>query len=211
MSLRHHTTVRPGRRDAVASTLWPARSRPRSPSRTASSSQIPLMSDTQQADEVAMRSIDHPRRTRRARVRRDEGISFVEILVCVVLIGTTVVATLTALRVSIIGGTVHRDHANAHAWLQSASDVLYAREKFDCTTTLALTTARETTSGRPIRRPSNAVPNPEDWTNSPDHDHRHPVVELAGLGPGRSDVEFYFGTECQDAIGTSRCSRSPSK
>lgn len=56
--------------------------------------------------------------------RRDSGATLIEILVSIVLIGTAVVATLGALRISMVGGTIHRDHANAHAWLQSASDVL---------------------------------------------------------------------------------------
>jgi len=155
------------------------------------------MSDTQQADEVAMRSIDHPRRARRARVRRDEGISFVEILVCVVLIGTTVVATLTALRVSIVGGTIHRDHSNAHAWLQSASDVLYAYDKVDCSTALADGGKADIISKYQLI--VNPVDNPEGWLNQ-----QIKVVDVQFWNATDTDndgiVEYRFGTVCQDSI-----------
>ncbi len=36
------------------------------------------------------------------------------------------------MRASIVGGTIHRDHSRAHAWLQSASDILYAEPKVGC-------------------------------------------------------------------------------
>lgn len=129
--------------------------------------------------------------------RRDSGTTLVEILVSVVLIGTVVVAMLGALRVSILGGTIHRDHANAHAWLQSASDVLYASEKEDCDTSLS-------DGGRsaiidkyqPI---VDAVANPEGWTNS-----QIQVVGLDFWNATDTDrdgiVEYRFGPVCQDSI-----------
>lgn len=40
------------------------------------------------------------------------------------LLGTAVVATLTAARVTIIGTTIQRDHSKAHEWLQSASEIV---------------------------------------------------------------------------------------
>ncbi len=51
-------------------------------------------------------------------------MSFIEVLVAIVLLGTAVVGTLTALRATVIGTTIERDHARAHAWLQSASELL---------------------------------------------------------------------------------------
>ena len=40
---------------------------------------------------------------------------------------------LTLLTVTIRASTTERDHANAHAWLQTASDVLYGASRADCT------------------------------------------------------------------------------
>lgn len=54
----------------------------------------------------------------------DSGLSLVEILVSVVLLGTVGVALLASLQATILGSRVGRDHAQAHEWLQSATEVL---------------------------------------------------------------------------------------
>lgn len=61
----------------------------------------------------------------RADCRCDAGVSFIEILVAVVLLGTVVLATLTALRTTIVGSETNKDHASAHAWLQAAADAIH--------------------------------------------------------------------------------------
>lgn len=70
---------------------------------------------------------------RDARRDRDAGVTLVELLIAVVLLGTGVAAMLTALTVTISATATERDHANAHAWLQSAADTLYRSERMDCT------------------------------------------------------------------------------
>jgi type II secretory pathway pseudopilin PulG len=59
-------------------------------------------------------------------------VSLIEILIAVVLMGTVVTATLTGLHATIAASALDRDHANAHAWLQTAADMLYARELVPC-------------------------------------------------------------------------------
>ena len=54
----------------------------------------------------------------------DAGLSLVEILVSIVLLGTVGVALLVSLQATIIGSRIERDHAQAHEWLQSATEVL---------------------------------------------------------------------------------------
>lgn len=49
-----------------------------------------------------------------------------------VITGTLVVATLSLLTGTIGASAIDRDHSNAHAWLQTASDMLYAREPVHC-------------------------------------------------------------------------------
>lgn len=66
------------------------------------------------------------------RRRRDAGVSLLEILISIALLSTVVVATLTTMRTSITASALDRDHANAHAWLQTAADMLYARELIPC-------------------------------------------------------------------------------
>lgn len=139
--------------------------------------------------------------TRSSRSRRyeanDRGITLVEILVSVVLIGTAVVATLTTLRVSITAGTVHRDHSNAHAWLQSASDVLYAQKKEDCDTAAA--DGGKSAILAKYQPVVDVVANPETWANS-----QIRIVDLKFWNASDTDndgiVEYRFGTVCQDSI-----------
>jgi hypothetical protein len=57
----------------------------------------------------------------------------VEILISIVLIGMTVGATLTALSTTIMASTFNQRHANAHAWLQTSADMLYASPLGQCT------------------------------------------------------------------------------
>ena len=63
---------------------------------------------------------------------RDRGVSVIEILLAIVLIGLTMGAILTTLRVTIMASATDRDHSNAHAWLQTSADVLYARTLVPC-------------------------------------------------------------------------------
>jgi hypothetical protein len=69
-------------------------------------------------------SSDTPNVRAPTRRRRDSGSTFIEVLVSIVLLGTVVVATLAALRTTVIGTAIERDHARAHEWLQSASEIL---------------------------------------------------------------------------------------
>lgn len=65
---------------------------------------------------------------------RDRGASFIELLVSIVLLGLAVVATLTAMRATIIGTTLERDHSKAQQWLQSAVGVIEGVNFADCNT-----------------------------------------------------------------------------
>jgi len=57
-----------------------------------------------------------------ARGAPDDGFTFIELLVAIVLLGTVVVATLAGLRAAIVAGTVDDNHSKTYAWLQAASD-----------------------------------------------------------------------------------------
>jgi hypothetical protein len=65
---------------------------------------------------------------------RDRGVSFIEVLVSIVLLGTAVVFILVAVRVSVIGTRLERDHSKAHQWLQSAVGVIEDEPFGDCVT-----------------------------------------------------------------------------
>lgn len=82
----------------------------------------------------------------------------VEILITVVLLGLSIGATLTLLATTIQATATTRDHANAHAWLQTAADVLYARDPEACTDMTTMASGYETTI--------QTTENPEDWPAS---------------------------------------------
>ena len=60
--------------------------------------------------------------------RRDRGFTLIEIVIGVALMGLVVGGTMTLLGTTIRASRLDRDHSNAHAWLQTASDMLYARD-----------------------------------------------------------------------------------
>lgn len=78
---------------------------------------------------------EDPRR-RRFDARRDRGVTFVELLVAIVLLGTVGVGVLAALRVSVDATRLERDHSRAYQWLQSANGVLQATPRVSCGYTL---------------------------------------------------------------------------
>lgn len=78
----------------------------------------------------------------------------------IVLLGMTVSALLVTLRTSVNASSLNRDHANAHAWLQSASDVLYGSPREDCGTIAASDAADVADVYEDIIR---ATSNPEGW------------------------------------------------
>jgi hypothetical protein len=95
--------------------------------------------------------------------RSDEGVTLIEILIGIVLLGTVVSATLTGLITVITAGTVHRDHANAHAWLQTGADMLYARELYDCDPAIDATTEISNTIAA-YEATVQQTDNPEGWS-----------------------------------------------
>ena len=118
----------------------------------------------------------------------------VEVLVAIVLLGGIVGATLTALRATVLSGTIHRDHTNAHAWLQSASDLLYARDTVPCN-------AGAADQGRgavldAYNLTADAVQNPQGWL-----DPQITVIDVQFWngtdlnGDGR--IDYRFATTCQ--------------
>ncbi len=74
------------------------------------------------------RSTDVGRRVR----HRDAGLSLVEVLVAVVLLGMTGTAVLGAMATSITGSAVSRTHAAGLVWLQSSSDYLSTTPYIGC-------------------------------------------------------------------------------
>lgn len=129
---------------------------------------------------------------------RDRGVTLIEIVISVVLISTIVLGTMAALRTTTIAGTRHRDHSNAHAWLQSASDILYASPKIACDASL-------TDNGESVVRSAyntivDGVPHPQNWSTW--QIRVVPNVEFwnAGNLDADPDIEYYFGPDCDPSL-----------
>jgi hypothetical protein len=78
--------------------------------------------------------------------------------------GTAVLAVVGAVRTSIIGSRLERDHARAHQWLQSAIGVMQAAPRVSCDDLGSYATGEENVrmSYQTIIR-SNPVLNPPGW------------------------------------------------
>jgi hypothetical protein len=131
----------------------------------------------------------------RGRPDRDSGLSLVEILVAVVLLGTAVLATLTALRGTIIGTETERDHAKAYQWLQSAVGVLKASDRVGCDlgpADVGYTTGEEKVRLTYQQTIRDGVVNPVGWAD----------YQLRIVGP----VEVWDGTQYWDpAVAPQPC------
>ncbi|HEY5663025.1 MAG TPA: hypothetical protein VIS05_03190 [Ilumatobacter sp.] len=122
----------------------------------------------------------------------------IEILIAVVLTGGVVAGTMAAMGATVIGGSLHRDHSNAHGWLQSASDILYAAPKVMCD-------PGEADKGEAATRAAydaviDAVPNPQDWQDW--QIEILPPVKFWNSGNLDSDPdrEFFFGPGCDPSL-----------
>lgn len=62
----------------------------------------------------------------------DRGVSLVEILVAITLMGTVVAAVISSVFISVKATSYERDHAKAQQWLQSAVGVIEAVDYFEC-------------------------------------------------------------------------------
>lgn len=157
---------------------WPGGHRP-SLRETTQGKDIPVNDTASEADRV-----ERPHRS-----RRDSGATFVELLVSIVLLGTVVVGVLTAVRASVIGSKLERDHAKAHQWLQSASENVRATQRWGCDT---YTEAQIRSHYQDILRA--AADNPSGWPDD--------RIEIVGPIKFWDGEDYYPPPECFDNAGT---------
>jgi prepilin-type N-terminal cleavage/methylation domain-containing protein len=96
---------------------------------------------------------------------RDRGTSLVEVLIAIVVMGLVISATLSLLRVTVMASATDRDHSNAHAWLQTAADVLYARPLEPCAPANALATNKAAIIAT-YESTLQQTDNPEGWPDA---------------------------------------------
>ena len=81
-------------------------------------------------------------------------------LVAIVLLGTVVVGSLTALRATIIATEIDADHANGYTWLQAAADAV------DAATYVGCDAAPNNTIVAAYQAAANAASRPAEWVST---------------------------------------------
>lgn len=104
-------------------------------------------------------------------------------MIAIVLLGLVVSGVLVALRTSTAASATDRDHANAFAWLQAASDEIYRDARVPCT------------SGRPAAIAAydiaaKAAPRPPRWAGDPTATIAVTNVEYLGRFTPDADFEW---------------------
>ena len=95
---------------------------------------IPLTTTARRAPNGEASDENGRRPARRRTTAPRSGQTFIELLVAIVLLGTVVVGVLTALRTTVIGTRVERDHSKAQQWLQSGIGVIEGYDFAKCST-----------------------------------------------------------------------------
>ena len=115
-----------------------------------------------------------------AQRRKDRGTTLTEMLIGISILGSVVAATLTGLLTVITASSLDRDHANAHAWLQTSADMLYARELDQCDPAADPTTEISDTIAE-YQDTIRQTDNPEGWDPS--------NIEIIGLAWWSIDID----------------------
>jgi type II secretory pathway pseudopilin PulG len=125
-------------------------------------------------------------------------VSLIEIMIAIVLVGGVVAGTMAALQATTIAGALHRDNSNAHGWLQSASDVLYASPKVACND--AMPDNGEADVRNAYDNVVKSVAHPQNWNNW--QIRVVPDVQFwnAANLDADPDVEYFFGSDCDPSL-----------
>jgi prepilin-type N-terminal cleavage/methylation domain-containing protein len=117
----------------------------------------------------------------------DRGLSLIELLVAVMLIGLVVVGILVSLRTTTAATGIDRDHAISYSWLQAASDEIYRDPRIPCTSGQAAAIAAYTAA-------AHRAPIPVTWRSEGD-----PSVPQGSAAIRVTNVE-YLGRTNPDAV-----------
>jgi hypothetical protein len=85
-------------------------------------------------------------------VARDRGVTFVELLVAIVLLGTAVVGILAAVRATVLASHADGERAKGASLLQAASDAVHGEPRVSCAV--------------PDGVPVDAADSPSDWIDN---------------------------------------------
>ena len=127
--------------------------------------------------------------------RRDRGTSFIELLVAIVLLGTVVIAVLTAVRVTVIATTTEREHSRAEQWLESAAEELEITPFGNCNVSLGVA-ASAAAAHASYEAAVEGAPVPAGWDPS-----QISVATEIYVWDGSSWVLYATAGSCLDDLG----------
>lgn len=131
------------------------------------------------------------------RSRRDRGVSFIEILVAIVLIGTVVIAVLAAVRTTVIATAIEREHARAGQWLESAAKAIESAPFGNCSVVAGV--AQSSIDAQQVYNDAvQAVPVPEGWSADQISVQRAADIDV---WDGGSWLPYSTTTACYDDTG----------
>lgn len=123
----------------------------------------------------------------RATGRRDSGVSLLEVLIAITLIGVAVTSIIVAVQVTATASGIDEDHANSFSWLQAASDEIYRIPRLSCATNTP--DAIRTAYSAAIQTPN--VPKPDAWPNATAASIQ--VTGIQFLGKASPDDDYEWG------------------
>lgn len=77
--------------------------------------------------------------TRGRRIGESAGFSYIEVLVAIVLVGVTVIATIVALRATVVAGRIGDERSHLLLWVQEGTEALHRMPYVSCGTAGTLT------------------------------------------------------------------------
>ena len=126
-----------------------------------------------------------PRHGDRARRSDDSGVTLIEMLVTIELLGIAVTAILGAVRTTTLASAIDEDHAIGFSWLQAASDEIYRAPRRPCDTNTQVDIETAYSSN------ANAAPRPAAWLTNPAAVIA--VTNVQFLGKPNPDAEYEWG------------------
>lgn len=133
---------------------------------------------------------------------RDRGLTFIEMLVAIVLLGTVVIAVVAALQVATTAAVTDANHSRAYILLHEASDAVFTAERASCASNtesqiIALYEAEFA-----------GLTSPEGWsTVTPD------ITRIEFLNASEVDgrTVYAWGSTCQEGLTDSSGNPTPLK
>lgn len=127
--------------------------------------------------------------------RHDDGTTFIELLISIVLIGTVVIGVMAAVRTTVIATRTEREHARAGQWLESAGKAIETAPFGNCSLVAGVPQSSVDAQAE-YDTAVQAAPVPEGWS-----DYAISVAADIDVWDGSAWVPYSATTACYDDTG----------